>query len=67
MRVFKVNAITCAKYIYPVTPMAYVAQFYGRLRLIRSILNASKFSALKLIEILILWVYYTIHFGFSLF
>ena len=30
-------------------------------------LRASKFSVLKLIEIVILWVYYTIPFGFSLF
>ena len=29
--------------------------------------RASKFSVLKLIEIVILWVYYTIPFGFSLF
>ena len=41
--------------------------FYGRLRLIRSVLRASKFSVLKLISIVILWVYNTIHFGFSLF
>ena len=40
---------------------------YGRLRLIRSVLRASKFSVLKLIEIVILWVFYTIPFGFSLF
>ena len=30
-------------------------------------LRASNFSVLKLIEIVILWVYYTIPFGFSLF
>ena len=35
--------------------------------LIRSVLGASKFSVLKFIEIVILWVYYTIPFGFSLF
>ena len=46
---------------------AHVAKFYGRLRLIRSVLRASKFSVSKLIEIVILWVYYTIPFGFSLF
>ena len=40
---------------------------YGLLRLIHSFLGASKFSVLKLIEIVILWVYYTIPFGFSLF
>ena len=48
-------------------PKAHIAKFYGRLRLIRSVLRASKFSVLKLIEIIILWVYYTISFGFSLF
>ena len=36
------------------------------LRLIRGVLRASKFSVLKLTEIVILWVYYTIPFGFSL-
>ena len=45
---------------------AHVAK-YGRLRLIRSVLRASNFSVLKLIEIVIVWVYYTIPFGFSLF
>ena len=49
------------------SPRAHVAKFYGRHRLIRSFLRASKFSALKLIEIVILFVYYTIPFGFSLF
>ena len=34
--------------------------------LIRSVVRASKFSVLKLIEIVILWVYDTIPFGFSL-
>ena len=38
---------------------AHEAMFYGRLRLIRSVLRASKFSASKLIEIVILWVHYT--------
>ena len=38
---------------------------YSRLRLIRSVLRASKFSVLKLIEIVILWVNHTIPFGFS--
>ena len=47
--------------------MAHGAKFYGRLRIIRSVLRVSKFSVLKLIEIVILWVYYTIPFGFSLF
>ena len=41
--------------------------FYGRLRLIRSVLRASKFSVSKLIEIVILWVSYAISFGLSLF
>ena len=49
------------------SPRAHVAKFYGRLRLIRSVLRASKFSVLKMIEIIILWVFYTIPFGFSLF
>ena len=48
-------------------PRAHAAKFYGRLRLIHSVLRASTFSVLKLIEIVILWVYYTIPFGFSLF
>ena len=53
-------------------PRAHIAKFYGRLRLIRSVLRASKFSALKLIEFVlfktvILLVYYTIPFGLSLF
>ena len=46
------------------SPRAHVAKFYGQLRLIRSVLRGSKFSALKLIDIIILWVYYTIPFGF---
>ena len=44
-----------------------VAEFYRRLRLIRSVLRASTFSVLKLIEIVILWVYYTLPLDFSLF
>ena len=51
----------------PVSHGAHVAKFYSRLRLIRSVLRASKFSVLKFTEIVILWVYYTIPFGFSLF
>ena len=46
--------------------MAHVAKSYGRLRLIRSVLRASQLSVSNLIEIVILWVYYTIPFGFSL-
>ena len=49
------------------SPRAHVAKFYSRLRLVRSVLRASKFSVLKLIEIVIFWVYYTISFGFSFF
>ena len=49
------------------SPRAHVAKFYGRLRLICSILRASKFAVLKLIEIVIVWVYYTISFCFSFF
>ena len=48
------------------SPRAHVAKFYGQLRLIRSVLRASKFSELKLIELVSLWVYYTIPFGYSL-
>ena len=47
--------------------MTHVAKFYGRLRLIRSVLRASNFPCLKFLEIVILWVYYTIPFGFTLF
>ena len=46
---------------------SYVAKFYARLRLTGSVLRASKFSVYKLIDIVVLWVYYTIPFGFSLF
>ena len=46
---------------------AHVAKFYGRLLLIRRVLRASKFAVLKLIENVILWVYYTILIGISLF
>ena len=49
------------------SPRAHVVKFYGRLRLVRSVLRASKFSVLKLAEIVILWVYYTMPFGFTLF
>ena len=44
-----------------------VAKFYDRLRLIRRVLRVSNFFVLKLIEIVILWVNYTIPIGFSLF
>ena len=49
------------------SPRARVTKFYGRLRLIRSVLRASKFSVFKLIEIIFLWVNYTIPISFSLF
>ena len=49
------------------SPSAHVAKFFGRLPLICSVLRASKFSALKLIEFVILWVYYTIPFSLSFF
>ena len=39
------------------SPRAHVAKFYGRLWLIRSVLRASKFSVLKLTDIVILRVY----------
>ena len=57
----------CSILSFKESPRAHVARFYGRLRLIRSVLRASKFSVLKLIEIVILSVYYTILFGFSFF
>ena len=41
-----------------VSPRAHVAKFYVRLQLICSVLRASKFSVLKFIEIVILWIYY---------
>ena len=40
-----------------VSPRAHVAKFYVRLQLIRSVLRASKFSVVKFIEIVILWIY----------
>ena len=49
------------------SPTAHVAKFCCRLRLIRSVLRASKFSVIKLIKIVILWVYYTIPVGFGFF
>ena len=49
------------------SPKAHVAKFYGRFRFIRSVLRASKFYEFKLFKIVILWVYYTIPFGFILF
>ena len=49
------------------SPRAHVTKFIGRLRFIHSGLRASKFTVIELIEIIILWVYYTITFGFSLF
>ena len=49
------------------SPMAHVAKFYSRLRLICSVWRASKFSVLKLTETVILWVYFTIPFGFNLY
>ena len=54
----------------PVSPRghkSHEAKFYGRLRLIRSVLRAFKVSVLKLIEIIILWVFYNVPFGMSLF
>ena len=49
------------------SPRARVAKFYGRLRLIRKDLRASNFPCLQFIEIVILWVYNKIPFGFTLF
>ena len=52
---------------YKKSPSENVAKFYGRLRLMCSVLRASKYDVLKLIENVILLVYYTIPFGFSFF
>ena len=60
----------CTMFSIPATwddsesPRARVAKLYGRLRLIRSIWRASTLSVFKIV---ILWVYYTIPFGFNLF
>ena len=55
----------------PMSPREHMCQskFYGWLPVIRSVLSASNLSVLKLIEIVILWIYYNITFliGFSLF
>ena len=48
------------------SPRAHVTKLNCRLMLIRKVLRASKISDLKLIEIVILWVYYTISFVSSL-
>ena len=63
----KPDQATFFKIMSKESPRAHVAKFYGRLRLICSVLRASKFALLKLIEIVILWIYYTIPFGFSFF
>ena len=49
------------------SPRVHVAKFYGRPRLIHGVLRATNIFRVKLIEIVILWVYYPIPFGFSLF
>ena len=46
---------------------AHVAKFYGRLRLIRRVFGSIEIFRIKLLEIVNLWVYYTIPFGFILF
>ena len=43
-----------------------MAKFYGQLRSIRNVLRASKITVLKLIKIIVLWVYYTIPFWLQL-
>ena len=48
-------------------PRAHVAKFYGRHRFICSVWEHQNSPCFKLIEIVILWVYYTIPFVFSLF
>ena len=47
----------------PESPRAHVAKFYGQLRLICSVWEHQN-CLLNMIEIVILWVYYTIPFGF---
>ena len=47
--------------------VVFLARCSGRPRLIRSVLRASKFSVLKLIEVVILWVYCTIPLSFGFF
>ena len=51
----------------PWSPRGHIAKFYSRLRSICSVWRAQNFLCFKLIEIVILWVYYTIPFGFSLY
>ena len=41
-----------------VSTRAHVVKFYVRLQLIHSVLRASKFTVLKLIEIVLFWIYY---------
>ena len=48
-------------------PSAHVTKFYGRLRSIHNVLKVSRFLVLKLTEIVILWVYYTIPFALACF
>ena len=59
----------CSHYFVSVTAVgtvrALVAKLYVRLRFIHSLFRASTFPVLKLSDIVILWVYYTIPFGFS--
>ena len=49
------------------SPRALVTKFYDRLLLSRGVSRASNSSVLKLIEIVVLWVYNIIPFSFSLF
>ena len=52
----------------PVSPRGHIFnQFYGRVRLIPSVLRASKLSVMKLIEIVSFGVNCTIPFGFNFF
>ena len=52
---------------HPRVPMAHAVNFYDRLRLIRDVMKKLKLSVLKLIEIVMLSVYYITSFGFSLY
>ena len=47
------------------SPRLYVAKFYGRLWLIPSAWEHKHFLVVNLSRIIILWVYYTIPFGFK--
>ena len=56
--------------VYYTSLRIFEAKFYGRLRVLPTVLRASNFSVLTLFKLAILWVYYhdyTVAFGFNLF